>query len=70
MNEKKTYERVNEKKTCEITIKVDLQTIEDIAHDALDQISDNLGDSGLPRQKELFELVLNAALKEIDDYLY
>ena len=60
---------MNGKKIYEITIKVDEQAIEDIAQDILDQTSDNLGDNGLPRTKEMFELVLNAAINKIEDYL-
>lgn len=60
---------MNGKKTYEITIKIDEQDIENIAQDILDQTSDDLGDSGLPRTKETFELVLNAAIKKIEDYL-
>lgn len=60
---------MNEKGFYEITIKIDEQAIEDIAQDILNQTSDDLGDNGLPRTKEMFELVLDTALKKIDYYL-
>lgn len=60
---------MNGKRTYEITIKIDEQDIENIAQDILDQTSDDLGDNGLPRTKETFELVLNAAIKKIENYL-
>ena len=60
---------MNGKKTYEITIKVNEQAIEDIAHDILDQTSDDIGDNGLPKTKEIFELVLKTALNKIEDYL-
>lgn len=60
---------MNKKKIYEITIKVNEQDIEDIAQDVLDQANDSLGDNGLPRTKEMYELVLNTALRKIEDYL-
>lgn len=60
---------MDKKKTYEITIKVNEQDIEDIAQYVLDQANDYLGDNGLPKVKEMFELVLNTALNKIEDYL-